>query len=651
MYNITHNEIIDMSNSSKIEWLETNGLGGYASSTILGLNTRRYHGLLVSSLNPPVEREVIVSKLDETIIIDNKTFELSVNQYPGAVHPQGYNYLDEFRKNLFPEFIYSFNQVKIKKTVAAINGRNTTVIIYDILEAVDKFEIRLTPFIAMRNFHSLRKADSNLHAEYSFQKGLLKFKFNDKPTTLFASINVGEFISQQDWYYNFEYLEEMERGLDFREDLFKPGYFTLKVNKGDQLIVTLSTNQINREGVELYESELNRRENLVKDINLKDDVLKHLILAADQFIVKRKAAGQTIIAGYHWFSDWGRDTMISLPGLTISTERYNDAQHILETFASVIDKGMIPNNFPDNGALPEYNTVDATLWFVIAIRRFLDETNDFYFVRETIYPQIKKLIEWHEKGTRYNIHEDYDGLLYAGEPGMQLTWMDAKIGNWVITPRQGKAVEINALWYNLLKIAHDLAKNFNDKDCEIYYKAKAAKVLKNFKETFWYNEGGYLYDFVDGDNRDTSFRPNQLYALSLPYKLLNTDQAKIIVDKVYEKLYTPFGIRSLSPDDKNYNPIYTGDQYSRDAAYHQGTVWSFLLGTFADAIEFAYPEEKNARIKKIIEEFIPHLSLAGIGTVSEIFDGESPNYPKGCIAQAWSVAEFLRIYKKYNYTK
>jgi len=648
MYDINKDTLNDFSALSKLEWLETNGLGGYASSTVTGMNTRRYHGLLVASLNPPVEREVIVSKLDETIILNNKPYELSVNQFPGTIHPVGFKYLIEFNKDIFPEFIYQVNDVKLKKTIAAINGKNSTVIIYEVIDSVEEFEIQLTPFIAMRDFHTLRRADLNLRAEHSFQNGLLKFRFNDKPTTLFATINMGEFICQQDWYYNFEYLEELDRGLDFREDLFKPGYFCTKVKKGDRVVIVLSTNSIGGDGLTLFKNEKRRREKIVENINANDEILKNLVLAADQFIVKRKAAGKTIIAGYHWFSDWGRDTMISMPGLTFSTERYNDAQCILETFASSLDRGMIPNRFPDDGTLPEYNTVDATLWFLITIKKFLDATNDFYFIRETIYPRIKKIIEWHEKGTRFNIHEDYDGLLFAGEPGVQLTWMDAKIGDWAVTPREGKAVEINALWYNVLMIAHEFAKNFNDKDCEVYYKAKAAKVFKNFSKTFWYQQGDYLYDYVNGEDKDVSFRPNQLYAISLPYKLLEKDKAKLIVDKTYDKLYTPFGIRSLSPDDKNYKPIYTGDQYSRDSAYHQGTVWSFLFGAFADAIEHAYPDEKSTRIKKIIENFIPHLASAGIGTVSEIFDGESPHHPNGCIAQAWSVAEFLRIYKRYG---
>jgi predicted glycogen debranching enzyme len=357
---------------------------------------------------------------------------------------------------------------------------------------------------------------------------------------------------------------------------------------------------------------------------------------------------KTIIAGYHWFSDWGRDTMISLPGLTLAIDRYNDATDILETFANSLDRGMIPNRFPDRGEPPEYNTVDATLWFFIAVKEYLDATNDFYFVRESIYPRLKKIIEWHEKGTRHNIHEDYDGLLYAGEPGVQLTWMDAKVGDWVITPRQGKPVEINALWYNSLMIAAYLADIFNDAECITLYKQKAIKISKKFNDTFWNEEGGYLYDYVDGDHKDLSFRPNQLYAISLPYKLIDRERAKTIVDKIYAKLYTPFGLRSLSPDDKNYKSIYSGDQYFRDSAYHQGTVWAFLLGAFADAIEYAYPEVKEERVKKIIEDFIPHLSTAGLGTISEIFDGDYPHESKGCISQAWSVAEFLRIYKKYG---
>ncbi|PIQ09432.1 MAG: glycogen debranching protein [Ignavibacteriales bacterium CG18_big_fil_WC_8_21_14_2_50_31_20] len=650
MITINQKEISDFSKSSKLEWIETNGVGGYASSTIIGLNSRRYHGLLVSANNPPVEKEVIVSKLDEAIVLKNKFYELSVNQFPGNVSPKGYQYLVEFKKDLFPEFIYKVDSVKIKKTIAAISERNTTVIIYEVLEAIEEFEIQLTPFIAMRDFHSLRKADVNLQAEYSFKNNLLKFNLQNRPTTLFASINKGEFTSCPDWYYNFEYLEELNRGLDYREDLFKPGFFKTSVNKGDKIIVTLSSIPILRDGLYLFEKEKYRREKIVAD-SKNNTILKQLLLAADQFIVKRKESGKTIIAGYHWFSDWGRDTMISLPGLTLSTKRFNDAQSILETFAAAVDKGMIPNRFPDYGESPEYNTVDASLWFIIAIKKYLDASNDFYFVRETLYPIVKNIISWHEKGTRHNIYEDYDGLLYSGEPGVQLTWMDAKIGDWVVTPRQGKAVEINALWYNVLHIAAYLSNVFNKKTCEAYYKKKANKVFKNFNETFWNEEGGYLFDYVDDDYKDSSFRPNQIYAISLPYKLLGSEKAKLIVDKVYENLYTPFGLRSLSPNNENYKPIYTGDQYLRDSAYHQGTVWSFLLGAFADAIEFAYPKENEVRIKKIIENFILHISNAGLGTVSEIFDGNFPHNSKGCIAQAWGVAEFLRIYQKYGSAK
>lgn len=650
MFTINKEILNDFDKASKLEWIETNGLGGYASSTLIGLNTRRYHGILVAALNPPVEREVVVSKLDETIVIKNKSFPLATNQYPQNIHPQGYKYLTEFKKDLFPEFFYQVGSIKLKKTIACINGKNCTTVLYEVIEAEEDFQIQLSPFIAMRDFHSLRKADTNIRSEYSFQNGAFELKFNDYHEILYVHISKGDFVSQPDWYYNFEYLEELNRGLDFQEDLFKPGYFKVNLKNGEKIAITFSINPITKDCFTLLECEKTRREKLVDKVS-DDEISKNLTLAADQFIVKRKAMGKTIIAGYHWFSDWGRDTMISLPGLTLTTNRFNDAESILETFANSMDRGMIPNRFPDRGEAPEYNTVDATLWFFIAVKKFLDATNDFYFVRETIYPRFKKIIEWHQQGTRHNIHEDYDGLLYAGEPGVQLTWMDAKIGDWVVTPRQGKAVEINALWYNALKIAAYLADMFNDNECISMFKNKAEQIYKSFNETFWNEEGGYLYDYVDGDYKDSSFRPNQLYALSLPFKLLKEDKAKLIVDKVYDKLYTPFGLRSLSHDDKNYKPIYTGDQYSRDAAYHQGTVWAFLLGAFADAVEYAYPAEKETRIKKIIDNLLPHLSEAGIGTVSEIFDGDYPHHPKGCISQAWSVAEFLRVYKKYNSKK
>ncbi len=646
MNKITKEVLADFNKASRLEWIEANGLGGYASSTIIGMNTRRYHGILVAAFNPPVERQVVVSKLDETLIIGNKSFELSTNQFPGKIHPEGFNYLSEFNIDPYPEFTFEVLGIILKKSIIALNGTNKTAVVYEVIHADEEFQLNATPFIAMRDFHSLRKFDSSIHTEYSFQDKIVELKISDFPHSLFISVTSGDFVAEQDWFYNFEYPEELARGLDFREDLLKAGYFRVKLKKGDKFGLLFSTASITKECFCLVEKETARRKRLIEGV--EDDIMKQLTLSADKFIVKRKAMNKTIIAGYHWFSDWGRDTMISLPGLTLAIDRYNDATDILETFANSLDRGMIPNRFPDRGEPPEYNTVDATLWFFIAVKEYLDATNDFYFVRESIYPRLKKIIEWHEKGTRHNIHEDYDGLLYAGEPGVQLTWMDAKVGDWVITPRQGKPVEINALWYNSLMIAAYLADIFNDAECITLYKQKAIKISKKFNDTFWNEEGGYLYDYVDGDHKDLSFRPNQLYAISLPYKLIDRERAKIIVDKIYAKLYTPFGLRSLSPDDKNYKSIYSGDQYFRDSAYHQGTVWAFLLGAFADAIEYAYPEVKEERVKKIIEDFIPHLSTAGLGTISEIFDGDYPHESKGCISQAWSVAEFLRIYKKYG---
>ena len=340
--------------------------------------------------------------------------------------------------------------------------------------------------------------------------------------------------------------------------------------------------------------------------------------------------------------------MIALPGLCLTTGRFADARQILRSFAQSVDRGMLPNRFPDEGETPEYNTVDATLWFFIAMYRYLEKTGDEQFVGNELLPVLQEIIDWHDRGTRFNIHVDTDGLLYAGEPGVQLTWMDAKIGDWVVTPRQGKAVEINALWYNALKIYAHLLSRFGEFVLAKKYETRANQVKRKFQKTFWYDQGGYLYDYIDGDHRDTAIRPNQIFAISLPFPLLTGSKAKQVLQIVKEKLCTSVGLRSLSPDDPNYRPVYGGDPFSRDSAYHQGTVWSWLLGPFVDAIIKVEGAKGRKQAREIIENVIPHLQEAGIGTISEIFDADFPHLPRGCIAQAWSVGEVLRTSRTYN---
>jgi predicted glycogen debranching enzyme len=460
---------------------------------------------------------------------------------------------------------------------------------------------------------------------------------------LFVGVPGAAFESKPVWYYNFEYGVEQYRGLDFTEDLFTHGVFKRRLRKGEKLGVIVSTEPVEgRDAFKLLRAEEQRRTKLLELLPVRDPFSETLALAADQFIVKRGEDLKTIIAGYHWFSDWGRDTMIALPGICLVTGRYDEAKKILRAFAQSVSQGMLPNRFPDAGEQPEYNTVDATLWFFVAIHKYLQNTNDETVVRKEFMPVLRDIIGWHDRGTRYNIHVDTDGLLYAGEPGVQLTWMDAKVGNWVVTPRQGKAVEINALWYNALAIYALLADRFGLP--EEGFNERATAVKMKFQEIFWNEKVGGLYDYIDGDYRDDAIRPNQIFALSLPFPLLEGSRAESVLQLVEEKLYTPVGLRSLSPDHPAYLFHYGGDQLMRDSAYHQGTVWSWLLGPYVSALVKVRGEQARDHAKTILEAITPHLYEAGIGTISEIFDAAPPELPRGCVAQAWSVGEILRAW-------
>ena len=641
-----------------LEWLETNGLGGWASSTVLGCNTRRYHGLLVAATKPPTERMNLVSKLDDSIVLNKERFELSCNQYnEGIVAPSGYKHLQSFTKNLFPEWLYKINDVQLKKTTAMLHGENKTIIIYEVLKSTATFTLELLPLIAAKGYHTLQDAATNIWWDAQFENGILHNKPNENAPDIFISVPGASYQHHPSWFYHFHLATEQYRGLDYEEDLFNHGTISVELKESDKIGIILSTeNPEGRDAFELFEKEKQRREALLKG-QPKSETLRQLILAADQFIVKRNLKvsptvgdleGATIIAGYHWFTDWSRDTMISLPGLCLSTGRFEDAKKIIAAFAENVSMGMLPNRFQDNNEPPEYNNVDGTLWYFIAIKKYLAATGNTAFILNEILPVLKGIIDWHFKGTRYNIHVAEDGLLYAGEAGQQLTWMDARIGDWVVTPRMGKPVEIQALWYNTLKIfAELLLLNNQPEDAELVA-LSAAKTKQSFEEKFWYEAGNYLYDNIDENNiPDPNLRPNQLFALSLPYPILDDNtKAKAILKIVEEKLYTPVGLRSLSPDDKRYIPSYGGDQYNRDSSYHQGTVWSWLLGPYADALMKV--KNEKAKVKKIMEDFTCHLNEGCIGSVSEIFDAEVPHYPRGCAAQAWGVAEVLRVIKDYQ---
>ena len=651
MIKINQDILTDFNRGRELEWLETNGLGGYAGSSIVGTHTRRYHGLLVAATAPPAERMVLLSKLDETVIIGKKRFELGANLFSeDIIHPEGNLFLESFSKDLFPQWVYKIGEVTLQKQVIMLHGENSTLISYEVLESAAPFTLELLPLVAGRGYHELMQEGEKLHWDVSFENGI----FHNKPDGehhLYINIPGGDYKHDPRWFRRFMYSVEQYRGLDHSEDLLNHGLFTVKLKEADRLGIIISTEDPSgRNANELIEKEISRRLKLLEGFE-GDDTTRQLILAADQFIVERKVAAQngdaeedaTIIAGYHWFADWGRDTMISLPGICLSTGRYDDAKKILRAFARSVSQGMLPNRFQDNGEPPEYNNVDGTLWYFISIYKYLEATGDWRFVVDELLPVLKEIVDWHYRGTRYNIRVDDDGLLFAGEIGQQLTWMDARIGSWVVTPRMGKPVEIQALWYNAQKIFAELLRlNGQETDARLV-ELSAAKTKENFAKKFWYSQGEYLLDNIDENKMpDSTLRPNQLFALSLPFALIDDEwQATKILAVIEKELYTPVGLRSLPAADAHYIPFYGGNQWHRDSAYHEGTIWSWLMGAYVDAWRKLPGGEQKA--SEITKHFKFHLAEGCIGSVSEIFDASAPYHPRGCVAQAWGVGEWLRV--------
>jgi predicted glycogen debranching enzyme len=641
----------DLEAALRREWLETNGLGGFASSTIVGLNTRRYHGLLVAATKPPVGRLVLLSKLEETLLIDGSRFDLSANRYPGIIHPQGFHYLKQFRLDPFPVFTYEVEGIEIEKSVFMIYGENSTVIHYELRknnrpEVPKNLRLEIRPLIAFRDYHGTTHENGVINPAVQERSGLASVSPYQGLPNLHLAHNAIELRKTGDWYRNFEYDSERERGLDCSEDLFNPFTLCFDLRLWRQASIIASTEQRDvTQAVEYRRAEITRRRKALVASPIEDDFAQSLADAADRYLVSRDDE-KTVIAGYHWFGDWGRDTMIALPGLTLPTGKYDVARSILRIFAKHVDQGMLPNRFPDAGETPEYNTVDAALWFFEAARAYLAYTSDLEFVRDELYPAFADIISWHARGTRYGIKVDPSGLLASGELGVQLTWMDAKVGDWVVTPRRGKPVEIQALWYNALCIMEDLASRFGDEAARKRYRHMAAVAQWSFNRLFWNEKLGYLYDVVNSGPPDPSIRPNQIFAVSLPHSMLPLDRARSVVEKVEEHLLTPFGLRSLAPSDLQYRGRYTGGPADRDGAYHRGTVWAWLLGPFITAYIKVNggSEEVRRQAQAWLSPLESHLAEAGLGHISEIFEGDAPHRPCGCIAQAWSVAEILRVY-------
>jgi predicted glycogen debranching enzyme len=643
----------DLPSALRREWLVTNGLGGYASGTITGINTRRYHGLLVAALAPPVERTVLVAGSIDWATYDGQRYPLSTHEYgDGTIDPHGYRHIVAFRLDgTVPVWTYALADALLERRVWMAHGANTTYVVYRLLRASRDLDLDISPLVTYRDFHALSHGDGWQPGAVEVDGGVEVRAFAGAAPYRIL-VEGARYSASHTWFWNFLHRQETERGLDDRSDLFMPGTFSRRLAQGEALTLVLSTEgSPDMDGARALALEYGRQRELLgrADALEAEPVVQQLVLAADQFIARR-GAGTTVIAGYHWFNDWGRDTMISLPGLTLSTGRPEGAAGVLRTFAAYVDRGMLPNNFPDAaGVVPGYNTVDATLWYVLAIAAYERATGDLSLVDELL-PVLRSIVDWHVRGTHYGIGVDpADGLLHAGEAGVQLTWMDAKIGEFVVTPRSGKPVEIQALWYNVLRSLAALLATRHDPDCA-RFAAMADRVQAGFAARFYRDDLGYLADVVDGPGGDDlRLRPNQIFAVSLPYPLVDGAQAVSVVERVGRALLTPVGLRSLSPEDPDYRGDYVGGPGQRDSGYHQGPVWTWLLGPYAEAHYRVHGD--RAAALALLRPVEHHLRDACVGTVSEILEGDPPHRPVGCVAQAWGVAETLRVWRALSDTR
>jgi len=643
----------DLPAAERREWLCTNGIGGFASGTVAGSLTRRYHGLLVAALEPPLGRTLLVAKVDDTVVYDRAGASLATNRWAGgAIDPHGYRAIERFvLDGSTPVWTYAVADALVEKRVWMEPGANTTYVRYCVLRARGLLALQLRILVDYRDYHATTRGGEWRMDIAPVARGLRVIAFEGaRPLLLLA--DRGEARIAHTWYQRFELPRERARGLDAVEDHLHAGTFEASLEPGAALTLVLSAETApSLDGEQAWRRRAGHEADVLTAWRRARPAAEQapawigqLVLAADQFVARRPLAddpeGMTVIAGYHWFGDWGRDTMIALPGLTLTTGRPEVARRILKTFARFVDRGMLPNRFPDAGEAPEYNTVDATLWYFEALRAYHAATRDDGLLKE-LYPVLEEIVRFHRAGTRYGIKEDAgDGLLTSGEPGVQLTWMDAKAGDWVVTPRAGKPVEINALWYNALRAMAGFARHLGRPAGS--WDTLADRVKTGF-ERFWSARAGHCYDVLDSPGGpDEALRPNQVFAVSLRESPLSPERQKRVVDACARHLLTSFGLRSLAAGHPDYRGHYGGDQRERDGAYHQGTVWAWLLGPFALAHFKAYGDAATAR--SFLAPFADHLRDHGVGSIAEIFDGDPPFAPGGCIAQAWSVAETLRAW-------
>lgn len=636
----------DLDTALTREWLLTNRIGAYASSTVVGCNTRRYHGLLVAAAMPPVQRIVALSTVMEELDVGGVIYKLATNEFAESFSPRGVCHLREFVNDQAVRFHYSVGDAELIKEVILAEKTNAVAIRYTLRGGSGV--LRLEPFTPLRDYHHLRTADAPLVFELE-PNGVVVLNRKYPEHTVFMGAAEAEFVPSPDWWHKFHYRVDISRGQDGFEDLYTPGWFVYELADGQSCQFTACLD----EPVQLdFATTLERRRSRAAELAAgvgpeADELTRRLAVASDAFVVERSfpnaQASLTILAGYHWFADWGRDAFISLPGLLLTTGRFRDAEKVFRTFADSISEGMLPCRFDDYSRSAHYNSIDASLWFIIAAERYLAAGGDDGFWRSVLMPAANSVLSGYQAGTRFDIRADADGLLTGGSRDTQLTWMDAKLGDEVITPRHGKAVEINAMWHSAHRIMAERCRK-HDRKLADTYASRAEIIASAFAGQFWNSQAGCLYDCIGEHVLDDTIRPNQIFAVSLPHCPLTHEQQASIVHVVGTHLLTTMGLRSLSPEDPRYRSKCGGSWESRDRAYHQGTVWAYLMGPFIEAYLKVEGDKllTLAQANDYIQALEPHLHEAAIGFVNEIFDGDAPHAPRGCVAQAWSVAELLR---------
>lgn len=630
-------QLVNLEYSLNRELLRTNHAGSYASSTIINCNTRKYHGLLVAP-QPGIDNEnhVLLSSLDETVIQMDAEFNLGIHKYPGGIYsPRGHRYFVDFDTEPIPRQTYKVGDVILTKEMIFSSNEDRMIIKYTLEEAHSPIKLRLKPFLAFRNVHHL--SHENIFADKKYEKipNGIKVRMYQGYTDLYMQLSIqNEYTHVPTWYYKIEYQKEMERGYDYQEDLYVPGFFEVDINKGENIYFQAGTKEINPVSLKrAFSAELIKR---IPRNNFENC----LINSAQQFFVKRGNKTE-ITAGFPWFGRWGRDTFIALPGLTLLTGDFKTCKSVIDTMIADLNGPLFPN--VGSGSSSSYNSVDASLWFFWALQQYADFSKNKKQIWQEYGKKMKLILEAYRKGTLFNIQMMENGLLYAGEPGKALTWMDAIVHGKPVTPRIGLAIEINALWYNAIRFSLEVAELSGDVKFIQKWTKIAEQIPSAFTATFWNEQKGYLADYVDGEYKDWSVRPNMIFVASLPYSPVDEEIRKQVVSVVKRELLTPRGLRTLTPKNPAYKGVYMGDQAERDLAYHQGTVWPWLLGHFVEGYLKLHGHSGLSFIKSLYKGFESVMTEHGIGTISEIYDGDPPHTAKGAISQAWSVAELLRI--------